>query len=174
MPGVGALAARQNRNMPDASTSPGERNARTVPIASFPEYDDAVAAVDRLAAADFPVERVAIVGRDLRMVEDFTGTATASQSALHGAGSGALIGALLGWLLGVVGAVDPLVAGLVLGLYGLLIGAVLGALAGLAVHLLRLRPHDFSSVGAMHIGRYEVVADADVADRASALLAPDR
>ncbi|HEV2818922.1 MAG TPA: general stress protein [Solirubrobacteraceae bacterium] len=160
--------------MSDASTDPGERKAHSVPIGSFREYDDAVAAVDRLAAEGFPVERVAIVGRDLRMVEDVTGATTAPQSALRGAGSGALIGALLGWLLGVVGAVDPLVAGLLLGLYGLLIGGALGALAGLVVHLLNLSRHDFSSVGTMHIGRYEVVADADVAEPASALLAPDR
>ena len=174
MRGVRAPPARQNLTMSDASTSPDERNAQTVPIGSYPEYDDAVAAVDRLAAEDFPVERVAIVGRDLRMTEDVTGATTAPQSALQGAGAGALIGALLGWLLGVVGAVDPLVAGLLLALYGLLIGAALGALAGLVGHLLHLSRHDFSSVGAMHIGRYEVVADADVADRASALLAADR
>ncbi|MDQ3770319.1 MAG: glycine zipper family protein [Actinomycetota bacterium] len=174
MPGVGPRAARQNPNMSDGSTSPGEPNAQTVPISSFPEYDDAVAAVDRLAAEGFPVERVAIVGRDLRMVEDVTGAATAPQSAAHGAGSGALIGALLGWLLGVVGAVNPLIDGLLLALYGLLIGAPLGSLAGLAGHLLHLRRHDFSSVGATRIGRYEVVADADVAERASALLARDR
>ena len=130
--------------------------------------------MDHLVAEGFPVERVAIVGRDLRVVEDVTGAATAPQSTAHGAGSGALIGALLGWLLGVVGAVNPLVDGLLLALYGLLIGAVLGSLAGLAGHLLNLRRHDFSSVGTTRIGRYEVVADADVAERASALLAPDR
>ena len=55
-----------------------------------------------------------------------------------------------------------------LALYGVLIGAVLGALAG---HLLHLGRHDFSSVGTLRVGRYEVVADSEVAERASALLA---
>ncbi|MCP9489115.1 MAG: glycine zipper family protein [Solirubrobacteraceae bacterium MAG38_C4-C5] len=160
--------------MADGSTTPRDSgDAQGVPIGSFSAYDDAVAAVDRLAAAGFPVESIAIVGRDLRMVEDVTGAATASQSAARGAGTGALIGALVGWLLGVVGAVDPLVSGLLLALYGLVIGAALGALWGVAGHLLHLRRHDFSSVGTMCVGRYEVVADAEVAERASALLAPD-
>ncbi|MDQ3609524.1 MAG: glycine zipper family protein [Actinomycetota bacterium] len=160
--------------MADGSTTPRDSDgAQGVPVGSFSTYDEAVAAVDRLAADGFPVERVAIVGRDLRMVEDVTGAATAPQAAGRGAGRGALIGALLGWLLGVVGAVDPLVSGLLLALYGLVIGAALGALAGLAGHLLHLRRHDFSSVGTMRVGRYVVVADPEVAERASALLASE-
>jgi hypothetical protein len=104
------------------------------------------------------------------MVENVTGAATTLQAAARGARSGALIGALIGWLLGAVGAVDPLVSGLLLALYGILVGAALGALAGLAGHLLHLRRHDFSSVGTMCVGRYEVVADSETAERASALL----
>lgn len=158
--------------MPDGSTTPRDGDdTQSVAIGSFSTYDDAVAAVDRLAADDFPIERVAIVGRDLRMVENVTGAATTLQAAARGAGSGALIGALIGWLLGVVGAVNPLVSGLLLALYGILVGAALGALAGLAGHLLHLRRHDFSSVGTMRVGRYEVVADSETAERASALLA---
>jgi hypothetical protein len=155
------------------TTPPDSEDAQGVPIGSFAGYADAVAAVDRLAADGFPVERVAIVGRDLQMVEDVTGPATAPRTAARGAGTGALIGALVGWLLGAVGAVDPLVSGLLLALYGILVGAALGALAGLAGHLLHLRRHDFSSVGTMRVGRYEVVADAEVAERASALLASE-
>ena len=160
--------------MHEPSTNPPERDAPSTPIGSFAEYDDAVAAVDHLAAEGFPVERVAIVGRDLRMVENVTGAATAPQAALRGGGSGALIGALVGWLLGVVGAVDPLVSGVLLALYGVLVGTTLGAVAGLAGHFLHLRRHDFSSVGTMRIGRYEVVAHPEVAERASTLLDPGR
>ncbi|MBA3861043.1 MAG: hypothetical protein H0X56_03630 [Solirubrobacterales bacterium] len=85
-----------------STTPPDSEDAQGVPIGSFAGYDDAVAAVDRLAADGFPIERVAIVGRDLH-----------------------------------------------------------------------LRRHDFSSVGTMRVGRYEVVADAEVAERASALLASE-
>jgi len=54
--------------MADGSTTPRDSDdAQSVPIGSFAEYDDAVAAVDRLAADGFPVERTTIVGRDLDM-----------------------------------------------------------------------------------------------------------
>jgi hypothetical protein len=35
-------------------------------LASYPQYHDAQAAVDRLSDARFPVEETAIIGRDLR------------------------------------------------------------------------------------------------------------
>ena len=38
-------------------------------VASFSSYRDAERAVDSLSDRRFPVERVAIVGRDLRLVE---------------------------------------------------------------------------------------------------------
>jgi hypothetical protein len=85
-----------------STTPPDSEDAQGVPIGSFAGYDDAVAAVDRLAADGFPIERVAIVGRDLH-----------------------------------------------------------------------LRRHDFSSVGTMRVRRYEVLADAEAAERASALLASE-
>ncbi|OLZ65271.1 hypothetical protein AVW11_17295 [Streptomyces amritsarensis] len=46
------------------------------------------------------LERVAIIGHDLRLVEQVTGRIDYGRAALHGAASGALPGVLIGWLFG--------------------------------------------------------------------------
>lgn len=138
-------------------------------VASYPDYVAAQRAVDHLADSSFPVERLRIVGEELRTVERVTGRLTTGRAALAGAGSGAVFGALLGFLLGVF-TVAPLVSGLALGLYGLVIGVV-GALFGAAGHAALGGRRDFSSVQGITAGRYDLVCDADVAARASELLA---
>ena len=50
-------------------------------IATFDDYAEAERAVERLTAHGFPVERVAIVGRDLRSVEQITGRLTFASAA---------------------------------------------------------------------------------------------
>lgn len=84
------------------------------PIAVFDNYADAERAVDRLSDLRFPVERVAIVGHDLRMVEQVTGRLNYGGAALKGAASGALPGALIGWIFGLFNLISPLVASIVL------------------------------------------------------------
>ena len=42
-------------------------------IASYPTYQEAERAVDHLSDQGFPVERVAIIGQDVRLVEQVTG-----------------------------------------------------------------------------------------------------
>jgi hypothetical protein len=42
-------------------------------IASYDTYAEAEAAVDHLADQQFPVERIAIVGRDVSLIEQVTG-----------------------------------------------------------------------------------------------------
>ncbi len=54
------------------STSTGGAGLRRV-IASYSTYDDAQRAVDTLSDHRFPVDRVTIVGSDLRLVERVTG-----------------------------------------------------------------------------------------------------
>ena len=46
-------------------------------VGSYERYDDAQRAVDTLSDRRFPVERVTIVGSDLRLVERVTGRLTA-------------------------------------------------------------------------------------------------
>lgn len=59
-------------------------------IASFDPYEDAQALLDRLADGGFPVERLAILGRDLEIVERVTDRLDAGRAALAGSASGRL------------------------------------------------------------------------------------
>jgi hypothetical protein len=93
--------------------------------------------VDRLSDLGFPVERVAIIGDDLRMVEQVTGRLNYGGAAVKGALSGALPGALIGWIFGLFNLINPLVASMMLAFYGLIIGAVIGAVMGLVGHALQ-------------------------------------
>ena len=70
-------------------------------IASTDSYAAAEAVVDRLADDGFPVEHVAIVGRDLRFVEQVIGHVNGWKAALSGAGSGLMLGLLFGLLFGI-------------------------------------------------------------------------
>ncbi len=54
---------------------------------SYPTYEGAQRAVDFLSDSKFPVERTAIIGSDLRMVETVLGRLTRGRAALAGAGS---------------------------------------------------------------------------------------
>lgn len=144
---------------------------RRRPIEVFSNYVDAERAVDRLSDLGFPVERVAIVGHDLRTVEQVTGRLNYGGAALKGALAGALPGALIGWIFGLFDLINPLVASIILAFYGLIIGAVVGAVLGLVMHALQGGRRDFDAVTMMVPSRFEVVVDEDVADEAARLLA---
>ena len=148
----------------------GGRVPRRV-VDSYGSYAEAQRAVDHLSDEGFPVERISIVAEDLRFVEQVTGRMGYGRAALQGAGSGAVIGVLFGFFLGLFTLVDPVGSALVLALYGLVFGAILGAILGLLSHALSGGQRDFSSVGGMEAGRYNVMADDEVAEEASRLLA---
>lgn len=129
------------------------------------EYDDAQRDVDALSDARFPVERVSIVGRDLRLDEDVTGRLTVPRAAGAGAGGGAWFGLLIGvvfflftpyWLL-------PVLTGVVL-------GAIFGAIFGTVTQAATRGRRDFASVRHLEAGSYEVVVDPELADEARHLL----
>ncbi len=150
---------------------PGGRETRRVVVASYGSYPEAQEAVDHLSDRMFPVERVAIVAEDLRLVEQITGRRGYGQAAVEAALSGAVIGILFGFILGLFNLIDPLVSALVLAFWGLIIGAILGAIVGLISHALAGGQRDFSSIGGMQAGRYNVMADEEVAEEATRLLA---
>src|SRR3954447_24428571 len=139
-------------------------------IATFSSYEEAERAVDYLSDHGFPVERSAIVGRDLEYVEQVTGRMTYARAALAGALSGAMIGFLIGWLFGVFNWFNPVVSSFWLAIDGLWFGALVGALMGLVVHALSGGRRDFSTIAGMRANRYEVVVDESVADEATRLL----
>jgi hypothetical protein len=140
-------------------------------VASLPTYEQAQRAVDYLSDEKFPVERVAIVGEGLRLVEQVTGRWSWGRAALDGLLSGVFIGLLLGWLFGMFNLVNPLVSTMMLALYGLILGAVIGAIAGLVGYAISGGQRDFTSVSMMQADRYNVLVDADSADDAQRLLA---
>jgi hypothetical protein len=141
------------------------------PIGSYESYSEAERAVDYLSDNGFPVERVAIIGSDVQLVEQVVGRLNYGGAALRGAGSGAVTGLLIGWLFGVFNWFTPLLAAFTLAVYGLVFGAVIGAIFGLVAHALQRGRRDFASVRMMTPTRYEVVADDAVADEAKNLLA---
>ncbi|KOT58356.1 MULTISPECIES: general stress protein, partial [Streptomyces] len=143
-------------------------------VVSCKTYEEAERVVDHLSDQGFPVERVAIIGKDVRLVEQVTGRMDHGRAALHGAASGALPGALIGWLFGLVNWLDPVVSALLLAVYGLIFGAIVGALSGMLLHALQGGRRDFASLSSLQPSRYEVVADEAVADEAVRLLGPLR
>ncbi|MES4889636.1 general stress protein [Streptomyces sp. NPDC096012] len=145
-----------------------EEHRRT--IASYPTYQEAERVVDHLADKGFPVEKVAIIGQDVQLVEQVIGRMGFGDAALRGAASGALPGVLIGWVFGLLNWVDPLVSSLLLALYGLIFGAIVGALLGLLLHAAQGGRRDFASVRSMQPSRYDVVVDEDVAEEAARLL----
>jgi hypothetical protein len=169
-----ASTAGSPRTAAEGPWSPGSpasttRRARRT-VASFDNYAEAERAVDRLADLDFPVERVAIIGQDLRTVEQVTGKMNYPRAAWRGAVSGAVPGALIGWIFGLFDWVNPLITGLLLALYGLILGAIIGAVIGVALYAMQRGSRDFESVTVMSPRRYEVVVDDEVAEQAAGLL----
>lgn len=144
------------------------------PVASYKTYGEAERAVDHLSDHGFPVERVARLGQDVRLVEQVIGGVDSDldygRAALHGAASGALPGVLIGWIFGLVNWLDPVVSALLLALYGLIFGAIVGVLFGMMLHALQGGRRDFASLRSMQPSRYEVVVDEAVADEAVRLI----
>ncbi|MDQ7903870.1 general stress protein [Phytohabitans sp. ZYX-F-186] len=138
----------------------------TVTVASYREYPSAQHAVDHLSDHGFPVDRVAIVGTGLRMVERVTGRMTVVRAALSGAATGAWIGLLIGLLIGIFAADGwwwVILTAVVLGLvWGTAFGAVAHALTG--------GHRDFSSVSGLQASSYAVEVASDRADEAMRVL----
>ncbi len=163
----------------DSGTRPGGRGPddsrrRLAPaqrvVASFDSYAAAERAVDHLSDRGFPVERVTVVGRGLKLVEQVTGRLTYAGAAGRSALTGAIIGAAFGWIFGLLGWVNPLISGLLLALYGAGLGAAFGAVFGLVAHALTGGRRDFSSVQGVQADTYELLLDEDVAQEALRLL----
>jgi hypothetical protein len=152
-----------------SSTNPTDVAPRRT-IARFESYGEAERAVDYLSDQNFPVERVAIVGHDVQLVEHVIGRLNWGRAALHGAGPGALVGALVGWIFGWFNWVQPLVASLTLAAYGLIFGAVVGAVFGLIAYAVQGGRRDFASMRVLMPSSYELQVDAEVAAEAIRLL----
>lgn len=137
-------------------------------IGSYDTYLEAQRAVDFLSDKQFPVQHVAIVGSDLRMVENVLGRLTRGRAAMAGAASGAWFGLFVGVLLSVFA--DEGTNSLVLILSAVVYGAVFGAIFGFAGHALTGGKRDFTSRSKIVAGAYEVRCLWAEADRAREIL----
>lgn len=150
------------------STAPAPSEGPRQTVASFDDYAGAERAVDYLSDQGFPVERLAIVGTDLRTVEQVTGRVTTGRAAIMGLGQGAFIGLFFALLFGLF-FTGPGFFGLLV--YAIVLGALLGAAFGALGHATQGGRRDFATVGGLQAQHYNVVADHEVAARASELLA---
>jgi len=140
--------------------------APTVVVGTYPDYALAQQAVDHLSDSKFPVERTAIIGTDLRLVENVLGRLTTARAALAGAASGAWFGLFIGLLFGLFSDSGWFAVILVC----LLIGAAWGAIFGAIAHAATGGRRDFASRSSLVAGEYAVTADAEVAEQARQLL----
>jgi hypothetical protein len=135
-------------------------------IANYDSYEGAQQAVDRLAHADFPVERASIVGNDMKSVERVTGRLSWGRAA----GAGAASGLWLGLFLGIVTVTFSTTAGPGYLFGAVLIGAAFGMLFGLVSYALTRNRRDFSSVMQVVASTYSLIVDPEVANRARNVL----
>jgi hypothetical protein len=149
-----------------AGPAPGAPERSSVTIATYPDYNSAQRAVDYLSDNQFPVQYTAIIGTDLRLVENVLGRMTTARAALAGAASGAWFGLLIGLLLGIF----SVSAWWALLLTGLVIGALWGAAFGAIAHTMTGGRRDFASRSVLQAGQYAVTVDAQYADQARQFL----
>jgi hypothetical protein len=137
-----------------------------VAIATYPEYPAAQQAVDYLSDNRFPVERTAIVGTNLTLVENVLGRMTTGRAALAGAATGAWFGLFIGLLFGIFAVVNWI--GVVI--TAVLIGAAWGAIFGAIAHAMTGGRRDFTSASALRAREYAVTVEQDFAEEARQLL----
>ncbi|WP_420113436.1 general stress protein [Pseudactinotalea sp.] len=137
-------------------------------IAAFDSYLEAQRVVDFLSDSDFPVQKVTIVGTDLKMVERIIGRRTYMHAALQGAASGAWFGLFLGLMFMLLVQGAQLLNSL---LPALLIGAGFGMLWGVVGHALTGGRRDFSSTSQVLASRFAVLCLDESAEQARSLLA---
>jgi hypothetical protein len=138
----------------------------TVTVTTYEDYASAQRAVDFLSDNGFPVEQSAIVGSELKMVENVLGRLTTARAALAGAASGAWFGLLIGLLIGIFSASAwwrVLIAAIV-------IGAAWGAIFGGVAHAATGGRRDFSSRTSLQANKYAVNVGEDHADEARLML----
>jgi hypothetical protein len=161
----------KNKGMSNIFGSPGQTDqARTLPqgdvIGSYTSYLDAQKAVDYLADQQFPVELVAIVGNDLKLVERVTGRLSYPRVALNSALSGMWFGLFVGVLLSFFSAG----AGYFSIITSVLMGAAFFMLFGIVTYAMQRGKRDFTSTSQVVPTSYDVVVAFEASAEARRLL----
>lgn len=152
----------RNQGLPKVPTPP-----TGWPIGSYSTYQEAHRAVEHLAAHEFPVEEVTIVGVDVMLVERVIGRLSWAKVLGTGALSGAWFGLFVGLLLGLFSTQEASFAPI---LVGLAAGVIFG-LVFAAVGYASTRTRDFASATQLVAGRYDVLVQPRNAEKGRDLLA---
>jgi len=134
-------------------------------LGTYDSYPDAQRVVAKLAEADFPVAKIAIVGNDLKTVERVTGKMTYGRAAIAGALSGLWLGIFFGIVLTLF---SPSAGGLILA--AAIIGAAFGMLYGIVSFAITKRQRDFTSVHQVLATNYQIVVDPQLTGQAQQIL----
>jgi hypothetical protein len=143
-----------------------ELNRGAVTVARFADYPSAQQAVDYLSDNGFPVQRTAIIGTDLRLVENVLGRLTVGRAFVAGLAGGAWFGLFIGFLFTLFSSSSWL--GILLA--AVLVGALWGGIYGALAHAVTGGRRDFTSRSSLQAGQYAVTVDAEVADEARVLI----
>jgi len=135
----------------------------------YDAYPQAQRAVDYLSDNDFPVQNLAIVGTELKLVERVTGRLTRGKVAAAGALSGFWMGLFVGIAFALFSSQGQLGFLLTTPLLGAVFGLAWGQLGYSAVT--RGGTRDFSSVSQVVATKYEVLVEHRFAESARELLA---
>lgn len=154
--------------MPGPQPMFGPEITRRPVLASFERYEDAQRAVDALSDHGFPVQNVAIIGVDLRMVEAVLGRMSWARAALGGMASGAWFGLLIGLFVSLFATAENDSTQLLF--MGLLYGAAFGMVFGLISYAFTRGRRDFVSRQSLVAARYDVLCEAAVISRARTIL----
>ncbi|MBG6182155.1 hypothetical protein IWX65_000084 [Arthrobacter sp. CAN_A214] len=140
--------------------------SRTLPkgeaVGRYTAYLEAQKAVDYLADNKFPVEKVSIIGNDLKTVERVTGRLSYPRVALASAATGAWFGFFVGLILTLFGgseAVSTVVSSMAL-------GAVFWLLFGVITYAFQRGKRDFTSTSQVIATSYDVIVDSEVSSDA--------
>ncbi len=135
-------------------------------IGRYGTYADAQKAVDHLADEQFEVAKVAIVGNDLKSVEQVTGRLSYPRVAGQGALNGMVFGAFLGMILSLLGGEQwlPTLA------VSVLMGGAFWMLLATVTYAMQRGRRDFTSTNQIVATSYDVVAAPEVAHRARQVL----
>jgi hypothetical protein len=115
------------------------------------------------------VNKLTIVGSDLKTVERVTGKLTWGRVALAGAASGAWLGIFFGLLLVLF---SPTTSFAFI-LAAVLLGAGFGMLFGIVSYAINRRRRDFTSMTQVLASSYQVIVEPEFANRARNLINPD-
>lgn len=150
-----------------------KRNGASFPtgsaLAEFPNYQEAVAYVEKMIENDFPARLVSIVGTDLKTVESIKARLGYGRVSLSGAVTGSWLGMFFGLVFGATGTGSEQVL-----LTNVLAGVVIGSGIGMLINVIRFsltkNKRGFISAQAVVAKKYEVMVPADQVQQAKQAL----